>query len=68
MNPLHIECWGAGKKIPLVVREHHDDPNTGGIFIGTDAESVNPEILLCEEDARKVGEWLIRWADENGRS
>lgn len=67
MKTLQVECWGAGKKIPLFIREDWGNDEAGGIFIGTDFDSPNPDVLLCEEHARKVGEWLIRWADENGR-
>ena len=48
--------WGAGKILPLTLRENDD----GDFEFASDPESANADVILCREDAKQVAEWLLK--------
>lgn len=60
MEPLVVRCWDGTDPLPLTVRENEFGD---GVDFTTEPKQANAEILLHADDARKVGEWLIRFAD-----
>lgn len=62
---MEIELWGCREKVPGLIFEQSDNEVCIEQEI-TSADKDHSSVVIPADQCRKIGEWLLTYAEENG--